>query len=310
VFLDVSRAFDRVWHPGLLHKIKHHLPAFFPLLKSYISDRQFRTRVKGEVSALLPINSGVPQGSVLGPLLYLLFISDLPQAPNVTIGTFADGTVILTCHKDVLRASSHLQEYLNILHSWLQKWNIKINETKSTYLTFTLRNDPSPPIYLNVVEMPSAATVKYLGLHLDNKLNWKTHIAKKRKQMDLRFKEIWWLLGRKSHLSVNNKLLLYKSIIAPIRAYGFELWGCAFKSNIAIIQRCQSKILRAIVDAPWYVTNAMLHTDLGIPTIQEVIHGRSTKNRARLQSHSNRLLQSLSRDTVLRILKRRWPADL
>jgi hypothetical protein len=133
VFLDVSQTFDRVWHPGLLYKIKHHLPALFPLLKSYISDRQFRTRVKGEFSALFPINSGVPQGSVLGPLLYLLFASDLPQAPNVTFGTFADDTVILTCHKDVLRASSHLQEYLNILHSWLQKWNIKINETKSHF---------------------------------------------------------------------------------------------------------------------------------------------------------------------------------
>jgi hypothetical protein len=100
------------------------------------------------------------------------------------------------------------------------------------------------------VEIPSAATVKCLGLHLDNKLNWKAHIAKKRKQMDLRFKELWWLLGRKSRLSVNNKLLLYKSIIASIWSYGIELWGCASKSNVAIIQRCQSKILRAIVEAP------------------------------------------------------------
>jgi hypothetical protein len=193
------------------------------------------------VSALFPINSGVPQGSVLGPLLYLLFISDLPQAPNVTIGTFADDTVILTCHKDVLRASSHLQEYLNILHSWIQKWNMEINVTNSTYLTFTIRNNPSPPVYLNGVEIPSAATVKYVGLHLNNKLKWKAHIAKKRKQIDLRFKELWWLLGRKSHLSVNNKLLLYKSIIAPIWTYGLELWGCASKSNIAIIQRLKKK---------------------------------------------------------------------
>jgi hypothetical protein len=145
------------------------------------------------------------------------------RVPNVTVGTFADDTVIATCHKDFLRASSHLQEYFSILHSLLQKWNIKINQTKSTYLTFTLRNDPSPPIYLNGVEIPSAATVKYLGLHLDNKLNWKAHITKKRKQMDLRFKELWWLLGRKSHLPVNNKLLLYKFIIAPIWTYGLEL---------------------------------------------------------------------------------------
>jgi hypothetical protein len=84
-------------------------------------------RVKGEVSPLFPISSGVPQGSVLGPMLYLLFTSDLPQAPNITIGTFADDTVILTCHNDILRASSCLQEYLLILQIWLQTWKIKIN---------------------------------------------------------------------------------------------------------------------------------------------------------------------------------------
>jgi hypothetical protein len=64
---------DKVWHQGLLYKIKQHLHTFFPLLKSYLSDRQSRTRVKGEVSALFSIKSGIPQGSVLGPLLYILF---------------------------------------------------------------------------------------------------------------------------------------------------------------------------------------------------------------------------------------------
>ena len=161
MFLDVSQAFDRFWHPGLLHKIKELLPTIFLLVKSYLSNRQFRTRVKGEVSALFAINSGVPQGSVLGPILYLLFTSDLPQAPNVRLGTFADDTVILTCHTDVLRASFCLQEYLNIIQSWLHTWKIKINVSKSTYLTCTLRRDPSPPIYLNNVETPPAKTVKY-----------------------------------------------------------------------------------------------------------------------------------------------------
>jgi hypothetical protein len=142
-------------------------------------------------------------------------MSDFPQEPNITTGTFTDDTVILTSHNDVLRASSCLQEYLIILQRWLQKWKIKINESKSTHLTFTLRNDPSPPLYLNNIEIPPATTVKYLGFYLDTKLNWKDHIIKKQKQMDIRHKELYWYLGRKSNLLIDNKLLLYKSITAP-----------------------------------------------------------------------------------------------
>jgi hypothetical protein len=93
---------------------------------------------------------------------------------------------------------------------------------------------------------------------LDTKLKWREHITKKRKKMDFRYEELYWLLGRPSHLSINNKLLLYKTVIAPIWPYGLELWGCASKSNIAIIQRFQSKLLRATVNATWYITNAMI----------------------------------------------------
>jgi len=159
--------------------------------------------------------------------------------------------------------------------------------------------------------MYSTLTVKYLGLHLDTKLNWRVHIAKKRKQLELRYRELYWLLGRKSPLYINNKLLLYKTVIAPIWTYGLELWGCASKSNIAVIQRFQSKLLRAILNAPWYVTNAMIHSDLGISAVQDVIHDRSNKHRAKLQSHPNPLLQPLSRvNNIPRRPKRRWPADL
>jgi hypothetical protein len=142
---------------------------------------------------------------------------------------------------------------------------------------------------------------------LDTKLTWKDHIIKKRKQMDIRHKELYWLLGRKSNLSIDNKLLLYKPIFTPIWTYGIELWGCASKSNIAVIQRCQSNILRAIVNAPWYVTNDMIHKDLGMPTVQEVIHERSIKHRTKLASHPNPLLQPLPRDDVIRKTAASWP---
>jgi hypothetical protein len=89
-----------------------------------------------------------------------------------------------------------------------------------------------------------------------------------------------------------------------------SLWDCASRSNIAIIQRFQSKPLRATVNTPWYITNAIIHSDLSIPTVQDVIHKRSSKHRTKLQSHPNQLLQSPSRDSIPRRLKRRWSTDL
>ncbi|PNF15276.1 hypothetical protein B7P43_G00932 [Cryptotermes secundus] len=96
--------------------------------------------------------------------------------------------------------------------------------------------------------------------------------------MDQKTKELNWLIGRKSHLSTENKLLIYKTVIKP---------GCASKSNIAIIQRAQSKILRTITNAPWYVSNHTLHTDLKTPHVTEVIRENSTKYFNKLENHSN-----------------------
>jgi hypothetical protein len=117
---------------------------------------------------------------------------------------------------------------------------------------------------------------------IDMKLTWKQHIVKKRKQANINMKQLNWLLGRKSNLAIENKLLIYKMIIIPIWTYGMELWGCASKSNISIIQRSQSKILRMIVDAPWYVSNATLLAGLGISNVQDAIHQKCNKHHTTL----------------------------
>jgi hypothetical protein len=119
-----------------------------------------------------------------------------------------------------------------------------------------------------------------------------------------------WLLGRKSNVAIENKLLIYKTIIISIRTYGLEFWGCASKSNISIIQRSQSKFLRMIVDAPWYVSNATLHVDLGISYVQDVIHQKCNKHHTRLETHENPLLKTLLLREENRLLKRDGPIDL
>jgi len=103
-------------------------------------------------------------------------------------------------------------------------------------------------------------------LRLQVKLE-RTHRQKKKK-LDLKTKEInWFIGGKKSHLSTENKLLIYKAVIKPIWSYGIELWGCASKSNIVIMQRSEPKILRAIANALWYVMNHTLHANFNIPYV-------------------------------------------
>ena len=251
-FLDVSQAFDRVWHVGLLYKLKKVLPhTLYLILKSYLHERYFRVKYGLEVTQLYPVGAGVPQGSVLGPTLYLLFTSDLPTCPYTRTATFADDKAILASHADPGIAARMLQQHLYQIQRWTKSWRILINETKSVHVTFTKCRGASPQVSFNGHYLPQADNVKYLGIHLDKGLTWKTHIFNKRKQLGHKLSKYYWLIGRKSILSLSNKLLLYKVAFKPIWTYGIQLGGSASTSNIEILERFQTKVLRIITNAPW-----------------------------------------------------------
>lgn len=312
VFLDISQAFDKVWHIGLLYKLKKHLPyQYYELLKSYLQNRKFLVKFRDEQTKLFAINSGVPQGSVLGPMLYLLYTADMPTSHQTLTATFADDTAILASHYNPAIASQRLQNSLNKIQSWLHKWRIKVNEDKSTHVTFTTRKETCPPVLLNNQPIPQKEEVKYLGMHLDRRLTWHKHIFTKRKQLGIKFTKMYWLIGKKSQLNLENKLLIYKSILKPVWTYGIQLWGVASNSNIEILQRFQSKVLRCIVDAPWFVPNFVIQRDLNMNSVKEEIKKHSVKYSDRLSAHPNQLaVKLLDTENDERRLKRFKPMDL
>jgi hypothetical protein len=104
---------------------------------------------------------------------------------------------------------------------------------------------------------------------------------------------MYWLLGRKSKLSTSNKLLTCRTIFKHIWTYGIQLWGTASISNIVILEQLQSKALRMIVDAPWYVLNTVIRRDLETPTVKEEIRRYSSQYSARLSTHPNDLIVNL-----------------
>jgi hypothetical protein len=119
-----------------------------------------------------------------------------------------------------------------------------------------------------------------------------------------------WLLGRKSQLSTTNKLLLHKTVLNPIWTYGIQLWGTTSTSNIEILERFQSNVLRMIVDAPWYVPNLLIRRDLSCPTVKEEISRYSSHYGDRLRTHPNHLAVNLLRLPDNRRLRRFVPTDL
>lgn len=146
---------------------------------------------------------------------------------------------------------------------------------------------------------------------LDVKLKWKEHIKMKKAELNHKYRQMYWLLGRNSELSTYNKLMIYKQILKPVWMYGIQLWGCTKKSNINIIQSYQNKVLRGIVNAPWYIRNDDLHRDLRISSVREEARRSAVKHNQRLQEHENLEMKTVNdahRD--MRRLKRTKPYDL
>jgi hypothetical protein len=140
VFLDVAQAFDRVWHNALLHKLRSALPDYYyRLLESCLTNRRFRVKHEDSYSELKFINADIPHGSVLGPVLYLHHINDLPRTLYSTTATFADDTAVMAVGESNENSTKKLQSALNKIAIWTKKWRIKLNESNRYISTLQIR---------------------------------------------------------------------------------------------------------------------------------------------------------------------------
>ena len=271
-FMDIEKAFDKVNHEKLLQTIKKQFPEqIYKLRKSYLNNRTFVVKINDAYSEIKDIKVGVPQGSVLGPILYTLYMAGIPTTVNSKILTFADDTAIRVRHRNPETAATLLQKHITKIKNWLQNKQIKVNISKCNHITFTLRKGKTPDIQLNGAHIAQTKQIKYLRIHLDTHLTWKHHIKSIINRIHGKRKQMYWSTNRKSKLSIMNKLNIYKTIIKPIWTYGVPLWGTVAMSHINKIEIEQAKILRTIVNAPWYVRTKFQQSKRKFPDMQKSI---------------------------------------
>ena len=181
-FLDMAKAFDRVDHATLLRKLASVGVRGQALMwfTSYLTGRRICTTVDGVRSSLRPISSGVPQGSVLGPLLFLLFYRDLPSVASSSCAMFADDTLMYdsSCSGSVTQPCCRLAPDLLILGRWATDWSTSFNASKSSHMLVRRQHGviSSPELVLDSTAIPAVPCAVHLGVHLSS-LSWSAHVA-------------------------------------------------------------------------------------------------------------------------------------
>ena len=181
-FMDLSKAFDTIDHHILLQKLYLYGIRGLPLqwFHSYLSNRKQYVVVDGVESRQLDVNLGVPQGSVLGPLLFLIYVNDIVNSSNLLkFSLFADDTVVLYSHKNVTTLVSTINQELQMLNDWFKCNKLFLNFKKTKYVLFHSKRKRIPPniqrIENNVIERTES--INFLGILIHESLDWKHHIA-------------------------------------------------------------------------------------------------------------------------------------
>lgn len=285
LFLDFQQAFDKVWHNGLIFKMKTlKFPQYMvAIIASFLKDRSFSVKIEDDFSSIRPIHASVPQGSVLGPILFNFYVSDisnelLPSLSSSTfLGMFADDKLIACADTDIHVAQTELQALVDCIVEWCYNWCVTISIHKSETKIFSLRRCENPPcITVGNETIPWKETsVRWLGVYFDKRLTWADHIATKANEGYQRLSKLFPLLNKKSSLRMKSAVLIFKSILLPVVTYGCPVWVTAADTHIKKLEVFQNKVLRIITRAPWFVRNANIRKDLNIKSIHDTILQRT-----------------------------------
>ena len=249
VFIDLQKAFDTVDHDILLKKLDHYgiRGVANDWFRSYLENRKQYVHISGSDSKLKNVDYGVPQGSVLGPLLFLIYINDLHQAIKYSkTRHFADDTNLLINNNSLKQLKKHLNMDLKQLCNWLKANKISLNCSKTEYMIFRHPNKQinyDLKIKINGKRLVPSKCVKYLGIILDPHLNWSFHVD----SLATKLTRAAGMLSKIRHYVPENTLRsIYFGIFSSLLTYASQVWGQFCNKHIRRLQTIQNKAIRII----------------------------------------------------------------
>lgn len=254
IFIDIEKAFDTVWHTGLLTKIhqlglRGNLPIF---IQNFMDNRRIQVKVGASISKEHVVETGLPQGSVLSPTLFLLMINDIITDNNkeVAYSLFADDLAIWTSGPTIQKAVQKIQPTLDLITKWSQTNGLKISQPKSKYMIFTKKNQKAhTPPKLENKELDQTKIYKFLGITLDQKLTWAKQIADIKERSEKPLTILRYLSHTKWGSDEQTLRTLYMAMVRPILDYGSFLFEEAAKTHLKNLDRIQYKASRLITGA-------------------------------------------------------------
>ena len=271
VYLDISRYFDKIWHQGLLAKCEHQCGLkgnILRWLESYLSSRTHSVSINNSISATQTINAGCPQGSVLGPLLALIYLNDLDGITENELFFFADDTILFKSHShDSPGAEMSVQRDLDKIKLFGDKWAITFNSAKTTQQTFTNKHVSHPPLlkFENEV-IPNVVNHKHLGLNISNDLRFHFHVQEIIKKANTAMGPLYPIA---KHIPRHILQHIYTTYIRPIFDYGDAVYhGHLTVADSLSLERIQNRAARLITGAFRRTPTKALLEELGLTTLQ------------------------------------------
>ena len=290
VYFDISKAYDKIKHLAVLVKLARLgvNGRLLAILKSFLSERSFQVSLLGQLSDVRQVSDGVTQGAILSPLLFVVFLSDLPDLVDVHISAFADDICLYTTSDSYVFALEKMQEALDLFGNWCESWGVTINTDKTFVQYFTRKKINNPPVLVfNNSQLRYQRVCRYLGLLFDSPyLTWKDHIdylvvdCKKRLNILKAVASTSWGAERKTLLQ------LYKGFILSKITYGSVAYGSASKSLFGKLEVIQNSALRIATGALRSSPIGALRCEVNVPSIGCVVELLTVKYFIKAKSFS------------------------